>query len=158
MKRILAILARLLLLFLSIVRASPALAVQPDDVVGRWKTFRDGRHHGTVEIYRTSQNTYEGKIVWGEHPGRLDEKNPDPALRNRLLVGTVFLREFRYQDENDWSGGRIYDPDSGHEYRSYMKLEDGGKDMNTLRLRGYVGISLLGRTEKWTRASGADLN
>jgi len=158
MNKSLAMAAGILLFFLSLLQGMPAVAVQPDDVVGKWMSFRDGRHHGTIEIYRTGAGTYEGKIVWGEHPGRLDEKNPDPSLRNRLLVGTMILRDFRYQGENDWSGGRIYDPDSGHEYRSYMRLDDDGKDMNTLRLRGYVGISLLGRTEKWTRVTATDGN
>ena len=158
MNKSLAITAGILLFFLSLLQSMPACAVQPDDVVGKWKSFRDGRHHGTIEIYKTPSGTYEGRIIWGEHPGRLDEKNPDPALRDRLLVGALILREFRYQGDNDWSGGRIYDPDSGHEYRSYMRLDDDGRDMNTLRLRGYVGISLLGRTEKWTRVTGAESN
>ncbi len=158
MNKSLAITAGILLSLLSLIRDVPAQAVQPDDVVGRWRSFREGRHHGTIDIYKTASGTYEGKIVWGEHPGRLDEKNPDPALRSRLLVGTVILRGFTWQGENDWSGGRIYDPDSGHEYRSYMRLDDDGKDMHTLRLRGFVGISLLGRTEKWVRAAEADPN
>ena len=46
-----------------------------------------------------------------------------------------------------WSGGFIYDPNSGKTYRGKIKLTD----PDTLRLRGYIGISLLGRTEVWKR-------
>jgi len=144
--------AAALLLVLFALPCAEARSVAADDVVGKWNTFKDGRHHATIEIYRSGTGTYEGRIIWGEHPGRLDTKNPDPALRSRPVVGTVILRDFRYKGENEWSGGRIYDPESGHDYKSYMKLEEDGRDMNTLRLRGYIGISLLGRTEKWSRA------
>ena len=54
-----------------------------------------------------------------------------------------------YDGPGEWKGGDIYDPESGKTYSSYMFL----KDKNTLKVRGYVGISLFGRTEVWTRAN-----
>ena len=56
------------------------------------------------------------------------------------------LKNFAYED-GEWSGGNIYNPSDGKEYKAYMKL----KDKNTLSVRGYVGISLLGKTDTWTR-------
>ncbi|NTU93218.1 MAG: DUF2147 domain-containing protein [Chlorobiaceae bacterium] len=154
MKRTMTVLAVAMLLIASACSAAHARPVEADDIVGKWESFKDRRHQATIEISRTGKGTYEGRIVWGDRPERLDAKNPDPSLRSRLIVGMVILRDFRYKGENDWSGGRIYDPDSGNEYRSYMRLDDDGRDRNVLRLRGYIGISLLGRTEKWIRASG----
>jgi uncharacterized protein (DUF2147 family) len=50
---------------------------------------------------------------------------------------------------HEWSGGEILDPDTGNVYRVKIWLEDGGK---SLKVRGYIGFSLLGRTQQWTRA------
>ncbi|NTW51861.1 MAG: DUF2147 domain-containing protein [Chlorobiaceae bacterium] len=140
-------------LLLCLASAMPANAgtVAAEDVVGKWQTFKDGRHRSTIEIYRSEKNTYEGRIVWGEHPGLLDAKNPDPAKRSQVLLGQVILRDFIYGGENKWKSGHIYDPDSGHDYSASMKLAEEGADRNTLLLRGFVGISLFGRTETWKR-------
>ena len=52
------------------------------------------------------------------------------------------------KDGDEWSGGKILDPKNGKTYKCYIKLEDN----NTLKLRGYIGISLFGRTAIWKRA------
>lgn len=153
-----SIITPLLLAFLLLFAAAPCSGAQPvqaDDIVGKWMTYKDGKHHATVEIFRTGENTFEGKIVWGEQHDRLDSKNPDQALRSRRLLGQIILRDFTYKGDNNWAGGRIYDPDNGSEYKSYMKLDDDGRNKNTLKLRGYIGIPLLGRTEKWTRSEAS---
>ncbi len=54
---------------------------------------------------------------------------------------------FRYAGEDRWTGGEIYDPNSGNTYKGTMRLID----RNTLKLRGYIGISLFGRSDTWTR-------
>ena len=151
---VISLLAGLMLCFATVVPAT-ARTVEADDVVGKWLTFRDGRHRSTIEIYRTEKNTYEGRIIWGEQEGLQDTKNPDPARRSQILVGQVIMHGFIYDGENKWKSGRIYDPDSGHEYSSSIQLEDDGRDRNTLRLRGFIGISLFGRTEKWKREGAA---
>ena len=61
-------------------------------------------------------------------------------------MGLVMLKDFKY-DDNEWTGGHIYNPSDGKEYKAYMKL----RDKNTLNVRGYVGISLLGKTDTWSR-------
>ena len=54
---------------------------------------------------------------------------------------------FEYAGDGRWKGGTIYDPNSGKTYRCVVTLVDA----NTLEVRGYVGVPLLGRTETWTR-------
>jgi uncharacterized protein (DUF2147 family) len=76
-----------------------------------------------------------------------DEKNPDPALRNRPLTGLELFAGFSYDGGGRWSGGTIYDPNSGKTYRCIITWVDSG----TLKVRGYVGVPMLGRTETWTR-------
>jgi len=80
-------------------------------------------------------------------PSDTDELNPDSALRSRLLLGLTIMDGFDYAGEGKWKNGRIYDPNSGKTYKCKLTLID----ENTLELRGYIGISLLGRTERWTR-------
>jgi uncharacterized protein (DUF2147 family) len=76
-----------------------------------------------------------------------DDLNPDPALRDRLLLGLTIMDGFTYAGDGKWKSGRIYDPNSGKTYKCRLTLVD----ENTLELRGYIGFSLLGRTETWTR-------
>lgn len=120
----------------------------PDDILGVWLSSNGQAH---LQIYKEGEK-YFGKLVWLKEPNnakgtpKLDANNPDETLRTKTLLGLVILRNFKY-DDGEWSGGRIYDPQNGKEYKSYMKL----KDSKTLNLRGYIGFSLLGRTEVWTR-------
>lgn len=128
--------------------ASMASASNADDIVGIWLSASG---EGKIQIYKEGDR-YFGKLYWMKEPNgpkgnpKLDNNNPDPALRNKPLLGLVILKNFRYND-GEWSGGLIYDPKNGKEYKSYIKL----KDPQTLSLRGYIGISLLGRTELWKR-------
>jgi uncharacterized protein (DUF2147 family) len=80
-------------------------------------------------------------------PPRLDDKNPDPALRSRSLLGLTILKGFRHEANGRWTDGQIYDPNSGKTYRGTITVIDD----NTLDLRGYVGVPLFGRTETWRR-------
>ncbi len=80
-------------------------------------------------------------------PSDKDDLNPDPALRDRLLLGLTIMDGFTYAGDGKWKSGRIYDPNSGKTYKCNLTLVD----ENTLGLRGYIGFSLLGRTETWTR-------
>jgi uncharacterized protein (DUF2147 family) len=77
----------------------------------------------------------------------LDIHNPDPAKRQVPLVGLVFMRGFKPDGDQMWDGGTIYDPRSGRTYSCTLQLE--GADQ--LKVHGYFGVSLLGRTELWTR-------
>lgn len=79
-------------------------------------------------------------------PSRLDRKNPDASLRSRSLCGQVIGTKFQASDPLHASGGYLYDPKSGNTYRGGMTL-----DGDVLRLRGYIGLPLFGRTEVWSR-------
>jgi uncharacterized protein (DUF2147 family) len=82
-----------------------------------------------------------------QRPSDKDDLNPDPALRDRDLLGLTIMHSFTAAGDGKWKNGRIYDPNSGKTYKCKLTLVD----ENTLELRGYIGISLLGRTETWTR-------
>ena len=77
-----------------------------------------------------------------------DPLNPNKDLRDRARLGLVMMTNFAYQKDNVWDGGTLYDPKTGKTYSGMITL----KNKNTLDLRGYVGIALLGRTSTWTRA------
>jgi uncharacterized protein (DUF2147 family) len=134
-------------LFYCLHVAVPVIAQAGEDaILGVW--FNEEKD-GKVMIYKENGKFY-GKLVWRDDvPGTspLDEKNPDPALRTRKKVGIVLLNDFDYVG-GDWKNGTIYDPKSGKTYSCVIKLQDDG----SLYVRGYVGISLIGRTTYWTRA------
>jgi len=112
-------------------------------VEGVWVTA-DG--DGWVEITRDGDR-YHGAIVGPTDDGRLDDENPDPALRDRPLFGLRILEGFKDAGEGKWEDGTIYDPNNGKTYSCVIELED----QKTLKVRGFIGVSLFGRTERWTR-------
>ncbi len=125
-------------------------ADNPDAIVGTWLT---GGKKGKIQIYKQG-NKYFGKLSWIEEPNdpktnrpKVDQNNPDPQKRNQPLLGLVNLTGFRYDGDNVWEDGKIYDPESGKLYSCKMTL----RSPNTLDVRGYVGISLIGRTDTWQR-------
>lgn len=134
----------LILIFWVVGAAVPTLAQHnADAILGEWlSSKKDSR----VLIYRQGPR-YFGKVTWGTGSSPRDEKNPDPALRNREIVGLVILRDFTSEKEATWANGTIYDPREGKTYACKMTLQN----ENTLSIRGYVGISLFGRTEVWSR-------
>lgn len=81
----------------------------------------------------------------GDHP-HTDVHNPDEKLRGRTLCGLRVGQDFTQTDALHADGGHIYDPRSGRTYSGSMTAQG-----DTLKLRGYLGIQLLGRTETWTR-------
>ncbi|MGI9223010.1 MAG: DUF2147 domain-containing protein [Woeseiaceae bacterium] len=113
-------------------------------------TWLSGDGDGWIEI-STTRDTLSGIIAGSPNasPERpdTDEKNPDPALRDRPLVGLELFAGFEYDGNGRWSGGTIYDPNSGKTYRCIVTVVD----EETLKVRGYVGVPLLGRTEIWKR-------
>lgn len=130
----------------------PALsfAQQADAILGNWlNEEKDAK----INIFRTTSGKYAGRLVWiknaleddGKTP-RKDSKNPDSKLRDRELQNLIILTGFSY-DDGQWEDGKIYDPKSGKTYSSKMKLKNG-----SLEIRGYVGVSMLGRTTVWTKA------
>ncbi len=130
--------------------ASSVFAQSPDAILGVWMPSEGNAH---VEIYKNS-GKYQGKIVWLKVPNdektgkpRTDINHPNEANHQRPLLGLVNLWGFEQKDKNVYENGRIYDPKNGKEYKCVMTL----KDADHLDVRGYIGISMIGRTDKWTR-------
>ena len=121
-----------------------------DDIVGVWLT--GGKEPAKIQVYK-SDNKYYGKIVWLQNPHtngkpKVDSKNPDKNKQQQQIMGLVILRNFIF-DNGEWNDGNIYDPQSGKTYSCNLSLA--GNDI--LKVRGYIGLPALGRTETWTRSA-----
>jgi uncharacterized protein (DUF2147 family) len=122
-----------------------------DNLIGKWWF---PKKNGKMEV-RREKGIYFGKVVAYDKPGALDKYNPDPELAKRPFVGIDMLQDFAYDPKKkEWSGGTIYDGDSGKTYNCTLWFENG--DTSQLSARGYVGISLFGRTEIFTRVTEKD--
>ncbi len=121
-----------------------AVSGSANDVLGEfWSPEKDGK----VRIYE-KDGIYFGNLFWSSKPNRLDTENPDESLRSRKVMGQDIFYDFKYDEGDDEWNGYIYDPKSGNTYKCNMWLVDGGK---TLKVRGYVGFSWIGRTEEFER-------
>ena len=123
--------------------------------VGLWNTEEN---KGQVQISQCADKLC-GDLVWLEQAldeqGKptLDVHNPDESLRNRPLEGLRILWDMQPGgDGKTWKDGRVYDPESGKTYQGRMTLDE----PDVLKLRGFVGAPMFGRTSTWTRAEQAD--
>ncbi len=144
---------RILMISLLIVLMSLPLllaAQGADRIIGTWL---NGEGSSRIQIWKAANGTYSGKIVWLQTPNneqgqpKVDHKNPNRTLRSRALMNLVILTGLSFDKDNKYEGGRIYDPKSGNTYSCKGEL----RNNNTLALRGFVGVSLIGRTDTWTR-------
>jgi uncharacterized protein (DUF2147 family) len=138
------------IIFFGILAASMNLKAAEPSVVGVWKTIDDKTHRarGTVRLYEENGAIF-GRIITSADPKDVTEVcNLCEADRhNKPIIGLVFLRNMKKQGA-EYGGGDILEPDTGRVYRCKMTLEDGGKK---LVVRGFIGVSLLGRTQVWIR-------
>jgi uncharacterized protein (DUF2147 family) len=137
------------LIGLKLVCISLPAQIKPDDIAGIWLT--GGKEPAKIQVYKSSDK-YFGKIVWLKNPTengkpKVDTNNPNKTKRNNQIIGLGILKGFQFDGDDEWDDGEIYDPETGKTYSCYISL----KDKNTLKVRGYVGISLFGRTEIWTK-------
>jgi uncharacterized protein (DUF2147 family) len=131
-----------LALLASIATAEPIATTLPGVY---WLPEKDGQ----MQVYQ-KDNKYFGRVISYDVAGQLDEKNPNPEFRSRPIVGVDLLSEFSYDKESKrWLGGTIYDAKSGKTYKCRLWFED--DEPGVLWARGYIGISLLGRTERFER-------
>lgn len=123
---------------------------EADKILGVWVTGTGSAH---IKITKYGDNKYGGKIIWLKEPNRedgsvkLDDKNPDESKRKNTIMGLNNLLGFTYSGKKEYEGGTIYDPKNGKTYKCVMTLVND----NQLNVRGYVGVTLLGRTEEWER-------
>jgi len=142
---------------MSLILLSPIVVYAgADDILGVWD---NQEKTAKIELFKCGEK-YCGKIVWLKEPNypegseegvpgapKLDNKNPDPDLRKTPRLGLAIVRDFVHAGENKWADGKVYDPKNGKTYSGKMTLVS----PNQLNMRGFIGISLLGRTATWTR-------
>ena len=146
-----------ILLLVLVASLVPCLAQGNDDILGVWNN-QEGTSR--IEIFNC-EGKYCGKIVWLKEPNylagskdgtpgtpKLDHRNPDPALRKVPEMGLQVIQGFEYAGGHQWKNGKIYDPKNGKTYSAKITLIS----PTQLDLRGFVGVSLFGRTAKWTKA------
>lgn len=142
--------------FLALMALAPVAFAQGNDgVAGRWLT-ENGK--GVIAIAPCGGSIC-GKIDWMKPPANAkpgviprDNHNPDPSRRQQPMCGLQIIYGFHHREDDPrrWVEGHVYDPESGDTYHASITLEDA----NHLRLRGYIGIPLLGQSQVWTRAGG----
>jgi uncharacterized protein (DUF2147 family) len=121
-----------------------------DKIRGQWYTEEN---ESIIRIYRAKNGYYYGVIHWMKEPNekngqpKKDVNNPDPDKRNQTIEGLVILKAFKFDGDNMYDDGNIYNPENGKTYSGYMKLVD----QNTIELRGYIGRPVLGGTTTWKR-------
>jgi uncharacterized protein (DUF2147 family) len=136
---------------IGIALVAMAVDSKESSVIGNWLSESKD---GIIQISQGEGGAYEGRIIGGNHPGRLDEKNPDPAQRAKALRGEVILRGLHYDGDGKWSGGAIYEPDTGRTYKCLVELVTA----DSIKVRGFIGISLLGKSQTWTRYRGTSMD
>jgi len=142
-------LVRCALILLTIVAVSINAKAQTDKIEGLW--YNDVKS-AKIQITKESNGKFYGKVVWLKEPlkngkPKVDEMNTDEKLRSRPRLGLPVLADFVKDGDNKYSGGTIYDPNNGKTYSCKMTYKG-----ETLDIRGYIGISLFGRTTTWSRA------
>jgi uncharacterized protein (DUF2147 family) len=135
--------------FVSVLIFLVTLFAQSQTVLGRWKTIDDetGKAKGIVEIYEQSGKIY-GKVV-----DILEQENKKRGCencsgddKNKPILGMIIIKALSKEDA-EYTNGKILDPKNGKLYKCYITLETKDK----LKVRGYIGISLFGRTQYWYR-------
>lgn len=142
-------------LFLVIVTLSGAVITQAqpkarERICGKWenkeKTLR-------IQIYMV-KNDFRAKIIWfSDTEGKpmsywKDKRNPNPALRNRTILGMEILRGLKYNDEEKtWENGMVYDSKHGKEWNASAYIDKKG----LLRVRGYWHFKFIGKTMTFHR-------
>jgi uncharacterized protein (DUF2147 family) len=141
--------------FLALQALGPvsAWASDPASPIGLWRTIDDKTNKPRALVQIVARNG----LLFGTVTGILDRKYTDARCQNcsgdrqnQPVLGLEIIRNMR-PDGNGWDGGTILNPETGDVYRCRMHLGPNGQ---TLVVRGFVGISLLGRTQTWQRISG----
>ena len=144
---------RVLLLCLSVICGSLCYGQAPPQVDLVTQNFWYNKEKtAKIQIFKGDDGKYCGKIAWLKVPDKngkpkVDGNNPDKTKRNDPILGLVFLKGLKKESEKTYVDGTIYDPENGKTYSCKLTV-NGDK----LSLRGYMGISLLGRSTVWTRA------
>ena len=130
----------------------PMSAFAQASPVGTWTTIDDatGQPKSVIEVYETADGKLAGRVARVLHSTR----GPNPLCekcrgerKDQPIEGMVILWGMQ-RSGDEWKGGQILDPATGKVYSATMRPVAGGKQ---LQVRGFVGFSLLGRTQLWVR-------
>jgi len=136
-------------LFFTLLVLVSYMGVNAQDVIGKWKSIDDetGKPKSVIEIYQQGDKIY-GKIIQ-----LLTEQNKDgichtceTKYKDKSIIGLIILNDL-VKDDDEYNDGEITDPKNNKTYSCYIKLVE----PNKLKVRGYLGFSLLGRTQYWYR-------
>lgn len=152
MKKITSVISLLIVITMLAGLTASAQKHKADDILGTWL---NEEATGKVTLYKEN-GKYFGKLVWLREPNskatglpRTDIKNPDDNLKKTPLIGMINMKNFSFDGDVEWSGGTIYDPKNGKTYKCNIQFETPTK----LKIRGYVGVSMLGRNTYWTKST-----
>lgn len=129
---------------------------QAADISGTWRSIDDktGFSKAIIEIKKDSNGVYQGKIIKliprpGYTPKETCQKCPAP-FTNKPTVGLNILMDLEQdpKKDNNFINGKVLDPLSGNIYSTKVRLSS---DDRRLSIRGYVGVSALGRSQTWLR-------
>jgi uncharacterized protein (DUF2147 family) len=131
---------------------SVSLVFAADSPIGKWKTVDDEtkKEKSIIEVYEVNGTIY-GKIIQllqekDGGAGKLCTKCTGSDL-NKPVLGMVIVKDLK-KDGDIYAGGTIMDPNNGKTYKCKVEVTEGG---NTLKVRGFIGLSLMGRTQVWQR-------
>ncbi|GLU34846.1 DUF2147 domain-containing protein [Trinickia caryophylli] len=147
---------RLVVAGLLTASATLAAAQGNETPVGVWQTIDDHTHQpkALVQITQGADGTLSGKVIKGLNPADSPDRRCTECSderKDQKILGMTIIREMKPSGDH-WDGGNILDPENGKVYKCKMTLEDGGQK---LVVRGYIGVSLLGRSQTWLRQSNA---
>lgn len=136
-------------IILTVLFITISVSINAQTIFGTWNSRNEdtGKIDSVVEVYEENGKAF-AKIIEIKNPDRknavcdlCEGKNKDkPILGLKILTGLE-------EDGDEWSGGKILDPRNGKVYKCYIKLEGTDK----LKIRGYIGFALIGRTSYWER-------
>ena len=125
------------------------MSAQSQSILGKWKSIDEdtNKDESIIEIYQEN-GKFHGKII------QLLDLNKKDAVcekckgknKNKSIKGMVIISGLK-KNGKEWSGGKVLDPKNGKQYKCYITLQDN----NTMKLRGYIGFSVFGRTAFWYR-------
>jgi len=125
---------------------------QADSPLGTWQTIDDstGKPKALVQITTDANGELSGKVVKGLGENDMPDRRCSACTderKDQLIKGMTIIKAMK-RDGDKWDGGNILDPENGKVYKCRMMLEEAGQK---LVVRGYIGVSLLGRSQTWVR-------
>jgi uncharacterized protein (DUF2147 family) len=136
----------------ALLAAAATAFAQTASPVGLWQTLDDstGQPKALVQITQDADGTLSGKVIAGlpvDHPEERCTQCTDDR-KDQLIKGMTIIRSMKQDGDNVWDGGDILDPQSGKVYSCKITVLNGGQQLS---VRGYIGVTLLGRSQTWNR-------